>query len=125
MHVYCTYFDRKFLPRALALHASLRQWAGDFHLWALCLDDESYRAVCSLGLPAVTPISLAEFEGSDPDLRRARQDRSLVEYYYTCSPSLPLFVLDRCPEAELVTYLDADLFFYSDPRPLFDELDGA
>src|SRR5437588_11232371 len=125
MRYFCTYFDKGFLPRALALRESLARWCPEFQLWALCLDDESCAAVRRLNLPGFEAISLPELERADPDLLHAKQNRSRVEYYYTLSPALPLHVLGAHPEVELLTYLDADLFFYADPQPLFDELEGA
>jgi hypothetical protein len=125
MRYFCTYFDRRFLPRALALFESLRQWCPEFRLWALCMDEASHAALRELALPGVEPISLAEFERNDPQLRRAKASRSPVEYYFTCTPSLPLYVLRQVPEVDLITYLDADLYFFADPRPLFEELGEA
>lgn len=126
MRYLCTYFDRRFLPRALALIESLRRWCPEFRLWALCMDEESYAALEWLALPGVEPMRLSELEASDPNLLRARESRSRVEYYFTCTPCLPLHILSRHPEVDLITYLDADLYFYSSPEPLFEELgDGS
>jgi len=122
---FCTYFDHRYLPHALALAASLRQHCARFRLWALCLDDAAFDALLALGLPDVTPIALADFERGDTELAAAKQNRSTIEYYFTCTPSLPLYVLRRDPSIEAVTYLDADLFFFADPQPLFDEIAGA
>jgi len=125
MRYFCTYFDIRFLPRALAMVGSLRQWCPEFRLWALCMDEASHAALRELQWPEITPISLTEFERDDPQLRQAKATRSLVEYYFTCSPSLPLYVLNRWAEVNLITYLDADLFFFGDLEPLFDELGDA
>ena len=89
--------------------------------WALCLDDSSYHCLRELELPGVHVLSLEEVEAATPGLRGCRTDRSLVEYYFTLSPILPLYVMDHHPEVELVTYLDADLFFYAPPEPLYAE----
>ena len=124
---FCTYFDRNYLARGLALYESLRQHCRrPFVLWILCFDDETYDILARLNLPGVRLISQQAFEASDEALVRAKADRSRVEYYWTCTPSLPLYVLQHDPEVELITYLDADLCFYSDPRPIYDELgDGS
>ena len=80
MRNFCTYFDAQFLPRALALHASLKQHCPESRLWTLCLDDAAYRAVSELHLAGVEPISLAELEAADPELAAARGNRARVEY---------------------------------------------
>ena len=75
-----------------------------------------------LGLPALHAITLDEYEQGDKDLLAAKQNRTLIEYYFTCSPSLPLFILNHNPRVDLITYLDADLFFFADPTPIYEEL---
>jgi hypothetical protein len=122
---YCTYFDQRYLPRALALYYSLKQHSDNFCLWALCFDDASYQRMKDLKLQDIRPISHEEFTRNDDQLLAARENRSLVEYYFTCSPSLPLFVLYKDPSIDLITYLDADLYFFSSPEPLFNEIGTA
>src|SRR6185369_9309965 len=75
-----------------------------------------------LNWPELIPIPLEEFEAADPALLQAKANRSKVEYYFTCTPSLPLYVLNKNPEYDLVTYIDSDLYFYSSPEPLFEEM---
>jgi hypothetical protein len=121
---FCTYLDRHYLDRGLALYESLHQHCSRFRLWVLCMDAPSYDALTRLDLPNVRPMPVEMLEDADHELKRARDDRSLVEYYFTCTPCLPLFVFNHAPEVDLLTYLDADLFFFADPRPLFDEIGG-
>jgi len=123
---FCTYFDRNYLTRGLALYESLRQHCRKpFVLWVLCFDDETYGMLAGLKLPGVKLITQAEFETGDVDLVEAKELRTRVEYYWTCTPSLPLYVLAHHPEVEIITYLDADLYFYSDPQPIYDEMGSA
>ena len=124
MRCYCTYFDHNYLPRGLALHESMLRYCGEFQLWVLCLSDLAFDVMTRLSLPSVRLIRLADFESGDEPLLKAKQDRSIYEYYFTCTPSLPLYVLRHCPEADLVTYIDCDMFFYSDPQTVFDEIAG-
>lgn len=119
---FCTYFDSNYLPRALALYASLKRHCPNFRLWALCMDKGCYETLAALALPEVVLIRLEDLERDDPALCGAKQNRSRVEYYFTCTPSLPLFVFANWLDVDLITYLDADLFFFADPAPLFDEL---
>jgi hypothetical protein len=122
MRYFCTYFDHRYLLQGLALYQSLRAQGGEFELWVLCLSQECLAMMTRLALPQVRLISLEEFERQDPALLLAKPGRSVVEYYFTCTPSLPLFVFARAPDASLVTYLDADLFFFAAPEPLFAEM---
>jgi hypothetical protein len=124
MRVYYTYFDRNYAVRAVAMYRSLRRNSGPMHMCMLCLDDEAYQALQNLHLPDVTLLSLAQLERADPELLAVRATRSLVEYYWTCTSCAGWYAMENWPEAEIVTYLDSDLFFYSPPEPLFLELEG-
>lgn len=83
------------------------------------MDDVALDVLSKLSLPNVRLIPLADFE--DEELRRVKHDRTVAEYCWTCSPCLPLFVLNHNPDIDLITYVDADLFFFCDPSPIFDE----
>jgi hypothetical protein len=125
IHHYCTYFDHIYLPRALALYESLLQHDPEFRLWTLCFDDLAEQRMRQLNLPYVVTVSLEEFLRSDTDLAFVRNKRSTVEFYFTCSPSLPLYVFACDETIDHVTYLDADLFFYEDPILIFEEIGEA
>lgn len=122
MRHFCTYFDLNYLPRGLALYRSLRQVCPSFRLWILCMDAESRRLLTHLCLPEVRLIALEELEREDPELLAVKASRSRLEYYFTCSPVLPLHVLRCEPTIDLITYLDADLYCFSNVEPIFDEL---
>ena len=119
---FCTYFDANYLTRAIALYRSLERYAPAFTLWALCMDDEAYETVDGLALPGLRPIRLADLEAADPELLAAKDTRTRIEYYFTCSPAYPRFLMRSHPEIDLITYLDADLLFFSSPEPIFTEL---
>lgn len=127
MYHFCTYFNTGYLLRGIALYNSLQaQLNKPFVLWVLCFDDVSYDILSKLNLPGLKPIALADFERGDDALLAAKQTRSTVEYFFTCSPSLPLYVLKHNPAIKSITYVDADLYFFSDIQPVFDELgDGS
>jgi SAM-dependent methyltransferase len=117
---FCTLFDKNYLFKGLALHESLRRHVEDFTLWILCMDDTAFDVLERLDLPDVKLLSLAQFE--DEDLLAAKETRTQVEYCWTCTPSLPLYLLEHEPGLESISYLDADLFFSDDPAPVFQEL---
>ncbi len=122
---FCTLFDSQFLLRGLTLFRSLARYLQDFHFYVLCLDEGSYHALKRLQQPHIIPLTLSDIEVWDPRLLKAKANRSLIEYYFTLSPALPLYLLRNFDGIEVITYLDADLFFYQSPAPLFAELGQA
>lgn len=124
-YYFCTYFDQHYLPRALALYQSLLRNCPHFHLFVLCMDRGAHRTFEALDLAQTTAISLDQLEHANQELRQVKKTRSRVEYYYTCGPSFLLYLLNCYPYLDLINYLDADLFFFADPKPLFDELEGC
>lgn len=116
---YCTHFDRNYLLKGLTLYRSLERHGGDFVLHVVCLDDLTYEMLGHMQLSRVRRVRHADFE--DPELLAVKPTRTIAEYCWTCTPSVPLYVLDHNPEIDLVTYLDADLFFCSSPEPIFHE----
>jgi hypothetical protein len=125
MRHYCTYFDRRYLPRGLALFHSLQTQAHAFCLHVLCLDDTCYDILVRANFEQLKPIRLPDLEAYDAELASARGRRTLVEYYFTLTPALPLFLFDSDPDITLITYLDSDLFFFGNPEEIFEEMGSA
>lgn len=122
MRHYCTYFDSAYLTRGLALFESLRRFEKNFVLWVLCMDAQSYSILKQLDFPQLRLVQLTELERFDPELAAVKPTRSQIEYYFTCSPCWPTYIFARDEVADLVTYLDADLYFFSEPQPIFDAM---
>lgn len=116
---YCTHFNRNYLLKGIALYRSLERYGGEFFLHIVCLDNTTYKLLQKLHLNRARLIPPEDFE--DPELLRVKPTRTVAEYCWTCTPSVPLYVLDHNPEITLLTYLDADLFFFSSPEPIFKE----
>jgi hypothetical protein len=122
MYHLCTLFDQNYLLRGLTLYRSLTKHTQDFIFYALCLDEITYTTLTKLKLQNLKPITLNELEEWDKRLKEAKANRSQVEYYFTLSPALPLYILEHYQEVDIITYLDADLFFYQKPAPIYEEL---
>jgi hypothetical protein len=118
---FCTYFDSFYVFQGMALYRSLRKLNLDFTFFVACLDDRAYDILTRLNEPGIVPVRLADIEKFDPEFAAARNNRSIVEYYFTLSPVLPLYLFDKFPEIDVLTYLDSDLYFYSSPQPIYDE----
>ncbi len=119
MYNFCTLFDTNYLTRGLALYHSLDAHCNDFHLYIFAFNEKCYDILKDLNLSKVTLISLVEFE--DEELLKVKPSRSIAEYCWTSTSSTILYVLEKY-KVDSCTYIDADMFFYSSPKPIFDEL---
>jgi hypothetical protein len=79
----------------------------------------------AMNLPGVFAVSLDDFEKADPDVAATRATRSTIEYFFTLTPAWMRHVMGREPDAEWVTYLDGDLYFFTSPEPIYEELRQA
>lgn len=120
---FVTLFDNNFLPIGLCLHSSLLKHGTPFHLWILCMDEIVEQNLQRLALPHVSLIPVREVE--DGRLLEIKPTRSRGEYCWTLTPFSAQFVFDRDAQAERVTYLDADLFFFASPKLLLDEFEHS
>jgi hypothetical protein len=119
--IFCTLFNRLYLPKGIALYRSLERTAGQgFVLYVLCMDEFSADALQRFDFPNLRVIRLHEIE--DDELKAARSGRGIGEYCWTCTAPLILYVQDRHPPGKVVTYVDADIRFFSDPSAILAEL---
>lgn len=102
------------------MYESLKRYTLEFHLFILAFDDKCERILKQLRLENVTIISLKDFE--DEELKKVKTTRSRKEYFWTCTPSLIKYCIEKY-NLELCTYLDADIYFYDNPEVLTKEMD--
>lgn len=122
MYHICTLFDSNYLIRGLTLFRSLQRHSDDIQFYALCLDEKCYQTIKQVGQKNIHPIRLYEIEQWDRRLLDAKKNRSRVEYFFTLSPALPLYLLNTFKNIDIITYMDADLFFYTSPAPIYKAL---
>lgn len=118
MNFYCTLFDSNYLTRGLAMYDSLIRTNEDFCLYIFAFDDLAGEIIVTLDLSHIKVIPLSEFETKE--LLEIKQTRTTGEYCWTCTSFSILHILEHYPVSE-VTYLDADLYFFSAPQVLLDE----
>ena len=116
---FCTLFDSNYLSRGIAMYESLQKHCNRFHLYIFAFDDKSYEILAGFALANATIISLKDFE--DRELLQIKGTRSSREYCWTCTPSTILYCINKY-KLEMCTYLDADIYFFSDPLPLIEEM---
>ncbi|MBK7134067.1 MAG: hypothetical protein IPH69_14975 [Bacteroidales bacterium] len=96
--------------------------SSNFVIYAFCMDDECYKRMQELSLVSVVLVNHTDLEELDTELYHTKRARSKVEYYFTCTPAICKYVFTRYGNIDLLTYLDSDLFFYSSPEVIFDEI---
>ena len=119
-NVYCTYFNKGYLSRGIVLIRSLSRVDPGFRIEVLCFDDATYDFLVSHNLGNVIPCRLADFESRHPELVAVKPSRTRGEYFFTCTSSWTLDVILRNKAADMVTYLDADMKFFTSPAGVFD-----
>jgi len=129
MHYYCTLFDINYLPNFLALYHSLASNSNKgLKIYAFCMDDKSFDYLSVYqedNQNEIICVRLSELKAHFPQLDEISKARSVVEFYFTCSPFICTYVFNMektCPD---VTYLDADLRFFDSPELIFNEIGKA
>lgn len=122
---FCTHFDINYMPHARCLHKSLTLVYPEAVLFMFCMDEQSYLTLKALNLTNVLLVPFIDLEESIPGLYTAKENRSRIEYFYTCSPATCYYVFKTLEYVNEITYLDADLYFYNNPEPIFTELGDA
>jgi Nucleotide-diphospho-sugar transferase len=120
---FVTLFDSRFLLLGLTLNESLQGVEPNSHLWVICMDELVEHQINKLSLKNVSTIPLRALETDE--LRRVKKLRTVGEYCWTLTPFAPQAVMDLAPMAKRVTYLDSDLFFFSNPQSIFQEFDSS
>jgi len=132
---YYTYFDSNYLTKGLGMIASLQSHDPNAYVFAVCMDKEvdnffqndieSYEMAVRLRRDRIKPISIDEITKADSEFIETRATRSQVEWYFTATSCIANFLINLVPQGVRLTYLDADLFFYSNPQILLREAENS
>jgi hypothetical protein len=118
---FCTHFNLRYLNKALALHESMEKNIMEYHLYMFVFDDQSYNFLKEANLPHVDLIHYKKFETNE--LLKIKKERTLTEYLWTVTPFTLIHIFNNFKVDEC-TYIDADIYFFNDPSPVFDEVNN-
>ena len=120
---FCTLFVRNYLIKWVAMLRSIDRHSPGARVHVLCMDETTRALLGRLAIPGVVTLPLAAVETED--VLAAKKARSIAEYCWTLSAVLMWYVMQSDGDIDLLTYLDADLLFFSSVAPLFDEIDSS
>lgn len=99
--------------------SSLERFCSNYHLFVFAFDNASYEYLAKQDLKNSTIIPLEDFENEK--LLNVKELRTKGEYCWTCTSSTIKYCIDNY-SIDHCTYLDADLYFFNDPRILLNEV---
>lgn len=118
-YCFCTMVSEEYLLKGITFYNSLKKRCENFHLWICCMDEESFEILSQLNLVNATVIPRKDIETFA--YRKIRPTRTLQEYCWALKPQLCLSMLETYKEIDRLIYCDADLYFFSNPKPIFEE----
>ena len=116
---YCTLFDSNYLDKGIVMIESLISKDNTAKVYVLCMDEKCKNVLDDWHINGLTTITLEEFE--DQELLEVKPVRSKGEYCWSCTGKLIKYVITTY-QCEICTYVDSDLFFFSDPSVLINEM---
>jgi len=120
MNNFCTLFNSGYLTRGLQLHNSILEHCEQFHLFIFAFDDITFNVLSEIDLKHCTIISLKDF--LTDDTIRIKKERTFAEFCWTSTPFIVDYVFRNYNQIDSCTYLDADIYFYSNPQVLLNEI---
>ena len=115
---FCNVVSKSRLYQYIALYDSMKNNCETFRSFVLCMDDETTGILKNAGLENTVLITLEEIEVEN--LKSLKSTRNISEYCWTLKPVLLSYVFEHFEHIDWITYLDADMYFFSDPQSIFN-----
>ena len=117
---FCSYFDKNYLSKFLNLKSSLDRFNFEYTFYVLALDNYVVEFFKENNFDNLKIIQLDEIENNYKLLKIAKKNRDTIEYYFTLSPFLPLYIFEN-ENINQITYLDSDFYFFKNPKKRIQE----
>lgn len=120
---FCNVVSKTRLYQFIALYDSIKKACGTFKIFVLCMDDDTSRILNQARLENAVLITLEEIESES--LKSLKSERNISEYCWTLKPVLLSYVFEHFEHIDWITYLDADMYFFSSPQNIFSDSDNC
>ncbi len=118
---YCTLSDKNYLKFGKALIDSLISHSTeDFVLYYLCLDEETFESLTDYN-SKVVPVRLSDVENSNQDLVNFKNRKPYNQFCWSLASCFSYYLLKE-KQLDDILYIDSDIYFYQDPKLIFDEV---
>ncbi|WP_353893802.1 glycosyltransferase [Proteinivorax hydrogeniformans] len=115
----CAIVTKDFVVRVVTMYNSLKTYTKSFHLWILCVDDISYKALEKMNLDHVTLITLKNI--GTKKLKKLEKTRKLNEFCWTLKAPFIRFLIRNNFNIDSIIYLDSDIFFFKDIKSIYED----
>jgi len=121
MRHYLTLFDRNYMTKGICLYQSLlRHSTEDFRLWVLPLDTDTQRYLHhQIYNQRFAKMDVIRLDKLPQPVEIQKRERP---WNYFCFGLAPEFLAYMIHLEKQITYLDADTYFFQDPKLVFDEM---
>jgi hypothetical protein len=116
---FTTVVSVNYIYKFLAMQASLEKCCHSYHLFVLCVDMEAFSVLKCLPLNNVTLIELKDIEKDE--ILEAKNNRNYYEYCWTLKSFILNYVFKNYTDTKYYAHIDADLFFFTDPKQIIKE----
>ncbi len=120
---FCNVVSKTRLYQLIALYNSIRDTCADFKVFVLCMDNDTARILKQAELENAILITLEDIENEVP--KSLKSTRSTSEYCWTLKPVLLSYVFEHFENIDWLTYLDADMYFFSNPQKILSLSDSC
>lgn len=110
-------FDEQYSDEGIVCIQSIKTRSPDSQIWVLCLVPPIETPV---ELQGATVISLTDLEAAYPDIAATKSTRPWAPYVQSLKPYLIEYLFEN-HGAEVVTYVDSDMYFWGDPSEIDTE----
>ncbi|HYF84000.1 MAG TPA: glycosyltransferase [Clostridia bacterium] len=125
MHNYCTIVSKEYLHKGLMLYNSLKKYDASFRLFFICMNEGVKDILSTIISEHAEYILIEDVERQDAMLALVKASRNEKEYEWTSKASIFLYLFNNYPILEHIVWLDSDIVFFSNPEPIFRELDNC
>jgi hypothetical protein len=120
---FCNVVTKSRLYQFISLYNSMLRYIKHFEVFVLCMDEDVFRILTKANFKNVHPMPLCVVENEE--LKHLKQTRTTSEYCWTLKPVFMHHILRQYDYVPILTYLDADMMFFSDPHYVFEKYKTA